>query len=329
LVDTVTARDCRVLHLTKDEGGAAGSGMMIRKSCEPWRRVGQAKAPISRTVCAVGSLRNPVGPLPSSIYWRRRVVLVSVVAVLALLFTWIVTSGGGGGKNGADGSDDKNPSPSTITPGPSGSGPAISQAPGGRDESSGGGDSSGSGSGDGAGDGSGTGSGSGSGDSSGSNGSGGGTAGAGTGSGVGSDDTLPAGSTLPNCTATAVKLTVRSLRNEYAPGETPTLLLTATNSSGSDCKVDLGPKNAVLAITQAGADDDYWSSADCPKVAGSLVFRVPAGSSITYTVKWDRKPSAPECATPPPGSAGAGTYLVEAKTPGFGTKQASFVLKND
>ncbi|MER5213317.1 hypothetical protein ABT063_22745 [Streptomyces sp. NPDC002838] len=279
----------------------------------------------------MGSLRNPVGPLPSSIYWRRRVVLVSVVALLALLVTWIVTSGGGGDKNDAGGSDGKNPSPTTITPGPSGSGPAISQAPGGRDESSGG-SSGGSGSGSGGG-----GTGPGSGDGSGGSGSGGtdggGSAGGGTeggaGGGVGTGDTLPASSPLPNCTASIVQLTVGSLHNRYSPGQTPTLELTAKNSSANDCKVDLGPKNAVLTITRAGADDDYWSSADCPKVSDSLVFRVPAGSSITYSVPWDRKPSAPQCATPPAGSAGAGTYLVEAKTPGFGTAQASFVLDSD
>jgi len=256
---------------------------------------------------------------------------VSVMALLALLGAWIVLSGGGGGKNGADGSNDKNPSPSTITPGPTGSGPAISQAPGGREESSGG-DSSGSGSGDGSGDGSGSDAGSGSGGSGGADGSagpGGGTAGGGSGGSVSTGDALPASSTLPNCAAGAMKLTVRSLHNTYGPGATPTLLLTATNSSGGDCKVDLGPKNAVLTIAQAAGEDDYWSSADCPKASGNLVFRVPADSSITYTVKWDRKPSAPECATPPKGSAGAGTYLVEAKTPGFGTVQTSFVLEND
>ncbi|MDQ0599950.1 hypothetical protein QF037_004295 [Streptomyces canus] len=277
----------------------------------------------------MGSLRNPVGPLPSTIYWRRRAVLLSVLALLALLIAWVVSSGGGGGKNGADGSSDKNPSPSTITPGPTGSGPAISQAPGGRDESTPGGDSGGteSGSDGGSGEGSstsGTGSGSG-----GSEGAAGGGAGGGTGSGVGQDDTLPAGSGVPNCTAGSVKLTVSSLRNGYGPGETPALLLTAANSSGGDCKVDLGPKSAVLTITEAAEDDEYWSSADCPKAAASLVFRVPAGSSITYTVKWDRKPSAPQCATPSAGSAGAGTYLVELAAPGYAKVQTSFVLESD
>lgn len=251
-----------------------------------------------------------------------------MVALLALLITWVLTSGGGGGKNDADGSNGKNPAPSTITPGPSGSGPAISQAPGGRDESGDedtGGSGSGDGSGSGSGDTAGSGDGSGSGSSDGS--AGGGSTGGGT--GVGAGDALPAGSSLPNCTAGAVKLTVRSVRNTYGPGETPTLELTATNSSGGDCKVDLGPKNAVLTITQAGSDDAYWSSADCPKTAASLPFRVAADSSVTYTVKWDRKPSAPQCATPPAGSAAVGTYLVEATTPGFTKAQTSFVLEKD
>ncbi|MEU3339268.1 hypothetical protein ACWCQ1_14130 [Streptomyces sp. NPDC002144] len=279
----------------------------------------------------MGSLRNPVGPLPSTIYWRRRVVLLSVLALLALLITWIVTSGGGGGKKD-DGSKGRTPAP-TITAGPSSSGPAISQAPGGRDDSGGSGssgsDSGGSSGSSGSDGGSGAGSAGGAGGSGGTEGSGGGAGGSGTGAGVGQGDTIPAGSTLPNCTASAVRLSVRSLHNSYGPGDTPTLLLTARNVSGQDCKVDLGPKSAVLTISQSDSSDDYWSSADCPRTSGSLLFRAPAGSSITYTVKWDRKPSAPNCATPPAGSAGAGTYLVELTAAGFGKQQSSFVLNDD
>ncbi|WP_078516746.1 hypothetical protein [Streptomyces sp. HGB0020] len=284
----------------------------------------------------MGSLRNPVGPLPSSIYWRRRAVLVSVAALLALLITWIVTSGGGGGKKD-DKSNGRSPAP-TISAGPSSSGPAISQAPGGRDESSGSGSSGsdsgggsgssgGSGAGSAGGAGGGTGSGAGTGGSEGAGG--GGAAGTGSSVGVGNGDTVADGSTLPNCSASAVRLSVRSLHNTYSPGQTPTLLLTAANTSPYDCKIDLGPKSAVLTITQAGSDDDYWSSADCPKGSGHLVFRAPADTSITYTVKWNRKPSAPECATPPAGSAKAGTYLVEATAPGFTKAQTSFLLKAD
>ncbi|MFE3284656.1 hypothetical protein ACFXJJ_16240, partial [Streptomyces sp. NPDC059233] len=67
----------------------------------------------------MGSLRNPVGPLPSSIYWRRRAVLASVVALLALLAVWTVSSGGG--KTSTNGKGQKGPDTVTaITPGPSG-----------------------------------------------------------------------------------------------------------------------------------------------------------------------------------------------------------------
>lgn len=261
---------------------------------------------------------------------------MSVAALLALLITWIVTSGGGGGKKD-DKSNGRSPAP-TISAGPSSSGPAISQAPGGRDESSGGGSSGsdsggGSGSSGGSGAGSAGGAGGGSGSGAGTGGSegagGGGAAGTGSSVGVGNGDTVADGSTLPNCSASAVRLSVRSLHNTYSPGQTPTLLLTAANTSPYDCKIDLGPKSAVLTITQAGSDDDYWSSADCPKGSGHLVFRAPADTSITYTVKWNRKPSAPECATPPAGSAKAGTYLVEATAPGFAKAQTSFLLKAD
>ncbi|PZH17007.1 hypothetical protein C1I97_05740 [Streptomyces sp. NTH33] len=273
----------------------------------------------------MGSLRNPVGPLPASIYWRRRVLLLSAVALLALLTVWLLTLGGGGRKDDGGGSNGKHPAPSTITPGPSGSGPAISEHPGGRDES-GGGDSGGSDSGSGGSGGSGGTSGDGSG--AGSGGSAGGEGG-GTEGGGGAGPVLPVGSTLPNCTPGAVKLTLRSVHNSYEPGQTPTFELVARNSSGSDCKLDLGPKTAVVTVSQSDSSAAYWSSADCPKTAGSRLYRVPAGNGITYAVEWDRKPSAAQCATPPAGSARAGTYLVEAKVPGYGKLRTSFVLSED
>ncbi|KEG40808.1 hypothetical protein AB0D90_09330 [Streptomyces althioticus] len=290
----------------------------------------------------MGSLRNPVGPLPSSIYWRRRAVLLSMLALLALLITWVVVSAGGNGKGSDNGANGKNPAPSTITPGPSGSGPAISQAPGGRDET---GDGGSEGAGDGSGDSGGSSGSDGEGgdsdpaDSAGAGGAdgpgGGGSAGGGseggTSAGVGAGDALPAGtgSGLPNCSANAVRFSLRSERNTYGPGETPTFLLTARNTSGADCKIDLGPERTVLTVSQATDDDTFWASDDCPEEARSLVFRVPAGDSITYTVKWDRKPSAASCATPKAGAAKPGTYLVEAKAPGFEKVRTSFVLKAD
>ncbi|WP_234320021.1 hypothetical protein [Streptomyces sp. KE1] len=274
----------------------------------------------------MGSLRNPIGPLPSSIYWRRRVVLLSVVAVLALLVTWLVVSvGSGGERDGASGSGGHSPAPS-ITPGDSPSGPAISEHPGGRDES-GEDDESGTGGSGGAGaEGEGSG-GDAPGDGESGPGSGSGAGGGGAGSGETTGEQVPAGSTLPNCPASAVEMSLRPTKNTYEPDQKPKLVLKAENTSKADCKVDLGPKTAVLTITETGEDKPLWSSAHCP-ATGSLLLKLPAQGSVTHTVTWDRRASADKCATPPAGAAGPGTYLAEVEAP-VATAKISFVLAKD
>ncbi|MCK8677824.1 hypothetical protein [Streptomyces lichenis] len=288
----------------------------------------------------MGSLRNPVGPLPSSIYWRRRAVAASLGLLVAVLVVWAVASGGGGGGKGDDARNGASPRPSAITPGPSGSGPAISEAPGGREESGGSGgdsgkngDSAGSGAdgGQGGSDGSDTGSGSG---SSGSSGTGGAGSGGGTQAGAGSGGTaagggqVPADSPLPGCPAGALRVTLATEKVRYAPDEKPTFRLVARNTSATTCKTDLGPKNAVLTIS--AEDDDVWSSDHCPRGAATLMVRVPAGGSVTHVVEWDRRGSTPKCAEEGPGSAAKpGTYLVEAAVPGVKVLPASFALAKD
>ncbi|WP_208638994.1 hypothetical protein [Kitasatospora albolonga] len=284
-------------------------------------------------------MRNPVGPLPSSIYWRRRAVAGLLVALLAALIAWAVTSAGSGGTK-----DDAKPGGSdpvkSITPGPSSSGPAITQRPGGRDESddadgeSGSGGTAGSiGPGDGA-----TGGGSGgASDGTGSDGTstgGAGTAGSGsggTGSGGGSTGRqVPAGSPLPVCKPGAVELTLRT-KVTYGPDDRPEFEIIARNTSSATCKADLGPKNVVLTVTEAGQknDDVIWSSKDCPANPDPLFFQVPAGATVMHAVEWNRVRSAPNCATPPATKAGPGTYLLEAKAPNTKIRPASFVLKKD
>ncbi|MFE3553734.1 hypothetical protein ACFXKW_02530 [Streptomyces sp. NPDC059193] len=266
----------------------------------------------------MGSLRNPVGPLPSSIYWRRRAVLASVVALLALLAVWTVSSGGG--KSSTNGKGQDHPDPITsITPGPAGTGPAISQAPGGRPESGGsgtgseGGGSAGTGKNGEPGSGTGT----------------GGAAGAGSGTGGGGAP-VPADPALPTCAPTALQWEVKSVKNEYEANEKPRLELVARNIAGTTCKVDLGPKQAVLTILQATSGKAVWSSADCPTGPGSAFYRLPAQGETKQSLEWDRKFSAADqCQAPPAGAAGPDTYVVEVKSPGMPVARTSFVLKQD
>ena len=264
-----------------------------------------------------------------------------LVAVLALLALWAVTSGDGGGKKTNDAANGSSPTPPSITPGPSGTGPAISQQPGGRDESDDSDETSGGDAGDGD-SGTDTGSGSGSGTSSGTGADAGTDSGAGGtgkngdtdgaggdgGAGTGAGQQVPANSPLPNCPSGALQLTLRSTKLSYEPGEKPRFLLVAKNTSKAACKADFGPRSAVLTISDKQADA-VWASDDCPRPGNPLLLSVPAGATVTHTVEWDRGRSAPRCATAPAGQAGPGTYLVEATMAGAKVPPASFTLAKD
>ncbi|MFE3372690.1 hypothetical protein ACFXOK_24210 [Streptomyces sp. NPDC059173] len=250
-----------------------------------------------------------------------------------MLIAWAVTSGGGGGGGGDDAKPGGSDPVESITPGPGSSGPAISQQPGGRDESddedgSGGSGGSGGSSGGSADGGASDGSSAGGADTGAADASGAGSAGPGGDGGAGRQ--VPAGSPLPECKPAAVELSLRT-KVSYGPDDKPKFELIAKNTSSTTCKADFGPKNAVLTVTEAGGEDDdpIWSSKDCPAASGPLFLKVPAGATVIHTVDWNRTLSAPGCATPPSGKAGPGTYLLEAKAPGEPVQRASFVLAKD
>jgi hypothetical protein len=264
----------------------------------------------------VGSVRNPVGPLPSSIYWRRRAVVLWLVVLLVALIAWAVTSvGGGKSGNGASGNGGHRPA-ATITPGPSPSGPFVSGRPGG----------SGGGGGDGSSGGGSDPTGGGSGDGSTTSPTGGGDTAGGTSGGTSAQ--LPAGSTLPDCTSTTVSVTLRSVKNSYEPYDKPQFRLVATNGGPTACKLDFGPTSAVFTIEDVD-DRHVWASDDCPASRGAHLLQVPADGTTAYTLSWNRKTSSPQCATPKGQTVPNGaTYLVQAKLPGFADRQTSFFLKN-
>ncbi|MER6996489.1 hypothetical protein [Streptomyces sp. NPDC000410] len=274
----------------------------------------------------MGSLRNPVGPLPSSIYWRRRAIALSLLALLAVVAVWmLLTSGGGGGvgKAGDDAKAGEAPPTDVITPGPDPSGPAISERPGGRDESEDPGDSDGAGGGGQVG---GTSTGADAGGNEGGKNGDPGASGAVNGGGGSAGQRVPAGSLLPNCTPGALQLALRSIGDPYGPGERPRFQLAAKNTSSVTCKADFGPKAAVLTISDS-AGKAVWSSSDCPRDGGSLLLRVPAGATITHTVDWDRSRSAPQCATPAPTQLPPGRYRVATTFPGTTVPPESFSLQ--
>lgn len=250
-------------------------------------------------------------------YWRRRLVAIALALLLALLAFWAVNSGG----NGGDGKSSNGKGPvSSITPGPSSSGPAISERPGGRDDT-GGTDTGGSEDG-----GTGESEGEGGEDSSGGSGTGGsGTAGGNVGFDVG-EDGVPAGSSLPDCRSSSVQLQLRADKKTYEKGEQPKFELIAVNSAGSACKLDFAPTAAVLTIKDG--DDRVWSSKDCPWTDDPILLRVPADGEMSRSITWDRKPSEPECAKPEKSGVGSGTFEAVVSADGLPSDSAEFKLES-
>jgi hypothetical protein len=272
-------------------------------------------------------MRHPVGPLPSSIYWRRRAVVLCLLLLVIALIAWAVVSlnsgDSGNKKAGAGGSDGRTPAESiNPTPGPTDSG-AITERPGGRPSDSA--SPGGGGAGDGGGTGGSGGSSDGAGGDDGANGDDGadGSGGAGTG-GAGNQQ---AAASLPDCAANNVVLALRSAKNTYGATERPTFVLTLTNNGSAACKADLSAVSAVLTVTD-GEDRHVWASDDCPSGRASHLVRVPAKGKATREYTWDRERSAPQCATVSAAAVEDGQYVAEVTVPGLGSVPASFVLRS-
>ncbi|MFB7129101.1 MULTISPECIES: hypothetical protein [Streptomycetaceae] len=276
------------------------------------------------------SLRQPVGPLPASIYWRRRVIVLVAVAAVVALIAWLMIDQGGGGDGGSPGnaaqavpSQSQNQTPAqAITPGASPSGPAA--RPGG---GSGGGPVAGGGGtevnlsgGTGAG-GANPAPGGGAAPATGG-GTGGGTGGSGGTGGGAPPVNTPEVMALPVCASSQVALELAGTQNSYQPKDKPRLALTVKNSSGTNCRVDLGRTASVITVSGSN-NDRVWSSGDCPTDKGSIWVQLGANGNQTETFTWDRSRSKPQCATadqtPPP----SGTYVVLAELTGLSGDKVS------
>lgn len=76
----------------------------------------------------MSTIKNPVGPQPPSVYWRRRLLLVAVLVVIVVVVVLIIVRPGSGGTKTPTGTQTSgqpvNPSPG-LTGGASGSGAAC------------------------------------------------------------------------------------------------------------------------------------------------------------------------------------------------------------
>ncbi|MFE3198660.1 hypothetical protein ACWGR4_11180 [Embleya sp. NPDC055664] len=248
------------------------------------------------------SMRRPVGHLPSTVYWRRRVVVLLALALLIALVAWACTAGGDSDdkKNASDKkpipSGSVSPDPSAITPGANPTNGANPPIPGGSTGTPGGtsGASSGTSAGTSAGA---SGQPGGQSGQAGQSAGGAGTPGGGTVPGGGKP--APGGGTW--CTPAMIRVQIQPVeagKSAYNASQNVALKVIVTNESGPTCYVDLAPSHAYIEVLSGS--DRLWSSADCAAGPGTDVRQIQQGASqaVSITRDWAWTRSDPrQCAT--------------------------------
>jgi hypothetical protein len=271
---------------------------------------------------------EPVGPLPPSVYWRRRAVAAAaVVGVLALL-VWAIAAGSSA--DGGSGAPVAAPAPAGVPssgppspvasrgalPAPGGAGPlestlsqpgaaALLGAPGlpGSPSQTGTGALPGA-----------------PGASPAPSGAvypGAASPGAGPGTWQKSDPGAPSTAPAPSapapsapspppaqCADGSLRVTARTDQPRYAEGEHPLFSLVITNTGSVPCTRDLDAARQAMAVVRKPGDG-LWGSNDCSPAHSSDVRTLAPGQDATFTVRWAGRTSLPGCAgertTVPPG----------------------------
>ncbi|MFC4146684.1 hypothetical protein ACFO0M_10490 [Micromonospora mangrovi] len=243
-------------------------------------------------------MRLTVGPLPSTVYWRRRAVVLG--AGLLLLIVLLYSCNGTERNTGATPGSSRTPSASAAAPEPSGS--ALSPQAGGASATPG--DSGG---------------GPGGGDSGGGPGVGDSGPGAPAGGGTATSD--PGGPVAPvvddgTCTDAEILVTPVALPATAQRGTVVTLQLKIKNKSQRTCSRDVGADVQELFI-KAGAEK-IWSSDTCGTGKGSDVQSFTPGFERLYELAWNGR-DASRCGNGVAAGefAQIGTYQVFARV---GTK---------
>jgi hypothetical protein len=268
-------------------------------------------------------MRRPVGHLPSTVYWRRRVIVLLALALLIALVAWACAGGDSDNKKNTAGekpapSGSASPAPTAITPGanpttgvvpplttggtngtpvapgagstPGASGGAPNQ-PGGQPSGQPGAQQPGAGT--------------------------AGTGGTVPGPGPGGGKAAPNGGMWCNPSMIRVQIQpTESNKTTYAAGQKVSFKLIVTNQTGPTCFIDFGIKGAYVEVF-SGAER-YWSSADCSTRQASDLRQLQQGEAqqITGTHDWTwTRSNASQCAagegqTPvnPAPSAGTAFY---------------------
>ncbi|NMH99213.1 MucR family transcriptional regulator [Pseudonocardia acidicola] len=262
---------------------------------------------------------EPVGPLPASVYWRRRWVALAVVIVVFMVFGWSFAA------LTAPSSDDAAeaattrpasraamteaaPDPATsATAAPSASGtPVVSTSPGTQSP-----DPSQTGQPDTT---------------------------PPTDEQVRPDDTprppvavppsLPVPATGPvPCADDMLTVAAEIDRPDHKVGDRPVLRLVVTNVSDQPCVRDLDGSQQEIVVWSGDGATRLWSSNDCVNPASTDLRTLVPGQPVAFAVTWSGKTSNPGC-TAPRRQLPAGAYRVVTRLAQMVSSPTPFLLMN-
>jgi hypothetical protein len=96
------------------------------------------------------------------------------------------------------------------------------------------------------------------------------------------------------CTRRSVRLTIRSARHRYGPGEPVTFVVGAVSTRNRPCRLDLGSKFTSVVVASSGTP--LWDSSSCLRGSGLWVATVRRGVPAFLRISWDRRTSLSGCA---------------------------------
>ena len=237
---------------------------------------------------------HPVGPLPASVYWRRRAVAFAGVVAVLLLF-WTILPGGGGAGERDSAAAVGSPSPSapaaestsvdpsglTASPATGDPGRAADDGP---------------------------------------------AAGSATTPAPTTRQPAPKPTPAPKpCTDPELRLTVSPAQPAYLVGQAPVLRLQVRNVAALPCTRDLGAALQEVLLYQA--TKRLWSSNDCyPEGQRDLELMRP-GVVYTFSVTWSGLSSQPKCFGTR-SRVGAGSYALVGRLGSLVSPRSPLTLRN-
>jgi hypothetical protein len=238
---------------------------------------------------------HPVGPLPASVYWRRRAVaFAGLVGVLLLL--WAVLPGGGGDGRPDSAAAVGSPGPTQPAARPSSPDPGGLTASPATDDPGRAADDDGSA----------------------------------TGGSAPSSSTArpPAATPTPAakaCTDAELRLTVAPARPAYLVGQAPVLRLQVRNVATGACTRDLGAALQEVLLYQGS--QRLWSSNDCYPEGERDEELMRPGVLHTFSVTWSGLSSKPRCFGPRT-RVGAGSYALVGRLGSLVSPRSPLTLRN-